>query len=291
MTNDRIDAIATSIRGACCAIKDELDEFEDHKAAAKALEGALTSTSRLDVATRVAALSAAETWTASEIARACKRAGDMGNAAGTKSDKSLGVFISEMKTFASPQIRTRVPDILKNCQQIWDEEAELTAELKGADKKGADAPAHKFKSRIYHFTLDVARKIADGKLTNAVSAIVDYCRDNDPDHDEKKVEARLKTVVAMLDKIYDDFGMEEMQRAAEYVRTITAKELLTARAAKLAAEAEIEEGRMAAYSLAPVPPIVTAPVSQPQADTDTVEGAVNIDQFAGLMNDPVALAA
>jgi hypothetical protein len=268
MTNDRIDAIATSIRGACCAIKDELDEFEDHKAAAKALEGALTSTSRLDVATRVAALSAAETWTASEIARACKRAGDMGNASGTKSDKSLGVFISEMKTFASPQIRTRVPDILKNCQQIWDEEAELTAELKGADKKGADA-----------------------KLTNAVSAIVDYCRDNDPDHDEKKVEARLKTVVAMLDKIYDDFGMEEMQRAAEYVRTITAKELLTARAAKLAAEAEIEEGRMAAYSLAPVPPIVTAPVSQPQADTGTVEGAVNIDQFAGLMNDPVALAA
>jgi hypothetical protein len=260
----RIRDIASAIHARCHALHEPANEMEEHQNAVKDLSAGMGVT-RIGVATEIAALADAEGWTPGELKGACDRAAKMGNA-DDRGTATVKVFISEMKSFASPKVRGKLPTIIEACQRAWQDEADLLAECETKEERAAvAAPVHKYKSRIYHLVLAIARAVKGDELDVAdESDVIAWAIEHDPDHDEDKVAARLKVQIDKLTAIYDDFGLDEIKTAAEYLGTVTAKELLAARKVKLASEAASDAKRMAAHRLASVStPVVTSVVSTP----------------------------
>jgi hypothetical protein len=250
----RVADIAEKLRQACGAIGSDHSDILDAQALINDRSGKLANT-RVAVAAQVAALSFAEGWTNAEIAEGCDAAAKGINAPeGTA--KTIGVFISEMRTFASPKVRDTFPTTLAACQEAWTAEAEEIASMGPGEK--ADTPCRKFKQRLYHLVMDVARQIKKGELSvDDADDIVRYCRANDPDFDAKKVSARLAGIVEKLDGMFDDFGMGSIRTAADFLRTIKAEELLASRKLLLA-------GQPPAFTQPPAP--TPEPESTPHDD-------------------------
>jgi hypothetical protein len=294
MVSDRVDDIAHRIRAACSAVAEPTQRMED---AQEAMQEASRdgSNTRLSVVTDVAAMAHAEDWTNGEVAQACERAAKMGNASGgdaSRSAKSVGVFISEMKTFASPKVRGYLPNLREICDEAWADETELLASVEREDRDAIKTPVRKWQSRFYHLLMNVARAVKDGTLNGSMSKqdLVDYAVANDPDHNATKVAARLKTIIASIDAFHADFGMEELQTAAEYLRTITTEELLAARKTLLASQAALTPPPVVE---APAP-VIAAPApaeASAQAEADVAEGVLDYDEFDSLIGDAAARAA
>ena len=112
----RVTTIANLIRAKCLALSEPAQQMADAQDAIQELSAGMNNT-RLAVASEIAALAEAENWTPSELKVACDRAAK-GND-DDRSAKTVGVFISEMKTFASPKVRNELPLIIEACQTAW----------------------------------------------------------------------------------------------------------------------------------------------------------------------------
>ncbi len=268
----RISAIAEKLHTACGAIGPNTRDIADAQELVKSKSGELNGIggTRLSVAISVAAMSASEDWTQGELVQACAKAAKRGNSNDSTS-KTINVFISEMKTFAHPKVRDVFPTIAGACQDAWLAEQEYLAGLEGDEKKNADTPVRKFKSRIYHLTIEMARRVKDGEATiETMEDVVEWARAHDPDHDEEKVAKRMAAIIADLGGIFGDFGFEPINTAMEYLRSVTAKELLASRAAKLA-----EADDMVAGSLAELPQVVVDRIAASQAAAIAAGAAAN----------------
>lgn len=232
----RVKDIASAITCECNTLRGSLSDMADAMEARDAASVAQSST-RIAVAARIAALSDSEQWTAGEVAFACNHAATQAKEGNNNPDdertaKSLGVFISEMKTFACPKVRAQFPTIHDACKAAWDDEEMMkaTAETK-EDRANLDLPVHRWQSRFYHLVMNIARAVKDGTLAvGGMADIVAHANANDPNHNEKKIAARLATIIDNLEKMHKDFPLAEMAEAANFLRTITTKELIAARA-------------------------------------------------------------
>lgn len=252
----RVADIAEKLRQACGSIGGDHADMLEAQEQVQALSGKMQNT-RLSVAQQVAAMAHAEGWTNAEINEGCAAAAKGINAPdGTA--KTIGVFISEMRTFANPKVRDTFPTTLEACQEAWAAEQE---DMAGAEKgDSVDTPVRKFKKRLYHLVMDVARQIKKGELSvDSAEDVVRYCRENDPDFDAEKVAKRLAGIIGDLDKVFSDFGMGSIQTAADFLRTIKAEELLASRKLLLA-------GAPIAYTAPPPPPPPAPAVEEPQDD-------------------------
>jgi hypothetical protein len=286
IASDRVLDIASRIRAACVA----LAEPEDRKfEAMEAAQGAANdgNNTRLSVITDIAAMSHAEEWTHAEVAQACERAAKMGNSADgeqSRSARSVGVFISEMKTFASPKVRGHLPDLRATCEAVWADETELLASVEREDRDAIETPVRKWQSRFYHLIMNVSRAVKEGKLTAPMSKddLIAYAVANDPDHNATKVAARLKTLIGQIDGFHADFEMEELKIAADYLRTISTDELMAARKALVAARA--------ALNPPPVwtPPVLVSPAPAPMegaaSQGGTTEGGDDGEVVSGVFD-------
>jgi len=253
----RISEIAAKIRGACLAIVEPHGQMVEHQDAVKELSGTLQAT-RLSVALEIAEMSSVDKWLPGEIEVAVKHAAKSSNDPDNedRSAKTLATFMSEMRVVASPKVRDLFPCILQSVEDAWDEETTLLEMADSKEKASVPTPVRKYASRKYHCVLQVTRAVKDGEASiTSAQDVIDYCKANDPDHDEEKVEKRLKRIVEQLQQVYHDFGNDEIKTCVEYLETISAKELLDSRRA-LHGE--------------PVTPVVT---QQPQAPTGVHEGA------------------
>lgn len=234
--SDRVKDIASAITCECNTLRGSLSDMADAIEARDAASEAQSKT-RIAVAARIAALSDSEQWTAGEVAFACNHAATQAKQGNNNPDdertaKSLGVFISEMKTFACPKVRSQFTTIHDACRAAWDDEEMMkaTAETK-EDRANLDLPVHRWQSRFYHLVMNIARAVKDGTLAvGGMADIVAHANANDPNHNEKKIAARLATIIDNLEKMHKDFPLAEMAEAAGFLRTITTKELLAARA-------------------------------------------------------------
>jgi hypothetical protein len=290
-TSARAAEIASKIHTACSAIGATHRDMMDHQEQVQDLSAQLNGIggSRLAIATEIAAMALSENWTMSEVVQGCALAGKMGNSQDSTS-KTIGVFISEMKTFAHPKVRENFPVILAACQDAWQAEQDALACVDSAeDRKAIDTPVKKYKSRIYHLVTDIARQVKADKLTVAgAQDVVAWAVANDPDHDEDKIKGRLDALVGQVDAIFADFGLEELKVAADYLRTVTAKELLEARKVMLAGVTPPAQ---------PARPEVVADVPKAAQDVSSgadvsvaesvIEGVADLDD---LMNDNVQAA-
>lgn len=258
----RVTTIANLIRSKCLVLAEPAEQMDEAQKSITALSQGM-NLSRIAVIAEVAALSAAQDWTAAELKVACDQAAK-GNS-DDRSAKTVGVFISEMKTFASPKVRNELPTIIEACEAAWRDEEELLAECETtAERNAVETPVRKFKSRKYHLIMGAARAVKSGELrVECAQDIVDWCVENDPDFDEDKVAAKLKAVVDALEKIHVDFGMAEIRTAADYLITITGKELLASRKAMLNAAAQRDAERLEGHRLAPLPPAALAQHAAP----------------------------
>ena len=229
----RVSEIAGKIHSACSQIGDDTRAIAEHQAEVQELSARINGVggTRLGIVTEIAAMSHAEQWTNSEVVAACGLAVKMGNSQDSTA-KTIGVFISEMKTFASPKVREQFPTILEACQNAWAEEQEYLAGLEGDERKGADTPVRKFKSRIYHLVIEIARRVkADDIEVTTAEDVVEWARAHDPDLDADKVAGKLAKVIADIDAIYTDFGQSDLKVAADFLRQVTVEELMAARKA------------------------------------------------------------
>jgi hypothetical protein len=246
-TSNRIDDIAEKLHIACGVIADPTRASNEHRAEINKLSGEMNNIggSRLGVAASIAATAHAEAWTDAEIVQAIGKASKRPSNYDSATNKTLGVFISEMKQFASPKVRADFPVILDACQSAWLAEQDYLAGLEGDEKKDADTPIRKFKPRIYHLVIEAARRIKDGKLVITSAAdVVAWARDNDPSFNETKVAKMIVSSTAKLREAFSNFGLadvDEVQTVLEYLGTLTAKELLAARSKMLADAGEDED--------------------------------------------------
>ena len=303
-TSARAAEIASKIHTACSAIGSPHREMMEHQEAVQDLSAQMNGVngSRLAIATEIAAMALSENWTMSEVVQGCALAGKMGNSQDSTS-KTIGVFISEMKTFAHPKVRENFPTILSACQDAWQAEQDALACVDSAeDRRAIPTPVKKYKSRIYHLVTDIARQVKAGKLTvDGPEDIVEWALANDPDHDEDKIAKRMATIIADLGGIFEDFGFAPIQTAIGYLQTVTAKELLAARqaltggteAAPSVAAGATPPAQPAASSALPSArnEVVAETRPEPVEDTATagqvVDGVADLDD---LMNDNVQAA-
>jgi hypothetical protein len=287
----RVEDIAARIRAACVALSEPMDRYFEAEDAKNLASGDGNNT-RLSVITDIAAMSHAESWTYGEVAQACERAAKMGNAQGaerSRTEKSVGVFISEMKTFASPKVRGYLPDLREVCESVWADETELLASVDREDRESIETPVRKWQSRFYHLLMNVARAVKDGKLDGNLTkqGLIAYAVANDPDHNAVKVAARLKTILEKIDAFHADFGMEELQTAADYLRTITTEELLAARQTLLASQAALTPPPVVEAPAAPAP--APAPVQAAASDdAEVASGVLDYDEFDAILSDATA---
>jgi hypothetical protein len=104
--------------------------------------------------------------------------------------------------------------------------------------------------------MNISRAVKDGTLV--VGGMVDieaWARANDPNHNEKKIAARLATIIDNLEKMHKDFPLAEMAEAAGFLRTITTKELIAARANREDTE-DMTDADDIIGTQAPVTPVV-----------------------------------
>jgi len=286
--SDRVDDIAHRIRAACSAVAEPTQRMEDAQNAMQEASQDGNNT-RLSVVTDIAKLSCDEDWTHGEVAQACERAAKMGNSNGgeaSRSAKSVGVFISEMKTFASPKVRAALPNLRETCEGVWADEIEALASVDREDRDNIKTPVHKWQSRFYHLLIHVARAVKDAKLPASLTKreLIAYAVANDPDHDAAKVAARLKSILEKIDAFHADFGMEELQTAADYLRTITTEELLAARQTLLASQAALTPPPVVE---APAP-VIAAPAPSEPEDVEVASGVLDYDEFDAILSDAVA---
>lgn len=203
--SNRIDDIATKLHTACGVIAQPTREFNEHQEAKNILSAEMNGIggSRLSVAANIAAMAHAEAWTDAEIAQAVGKAGKMSNN-NDSATKTLGVFISEMKQFASPKVRADFPTTLAALQSAWLAEQDMLAGMEAEERKTADAPIKTFKPRIYHLVIECARRIKDGKLVapTCIEDVVRWARDNDPRNDEERVKKAIAASIAKLEKCW-----------------------------------------------------------------------------------------
>jgi len=289
VASERVNDIASRIRAACGVLSEPADRLFSAQDAMNAASQDGNNT-RLSVISDVAAMAHAEDWTHAEVAQACERAAKMGNS-DDRTAKTVGVFISEMKVFASPKVRGHLPDIKTTCEKLWADETELLASVEPGERKDVETPVRKWQSRFYHLIMHVSRAVKDGKLAAPVTeqALIDYAVANDPDHNETKVAAKLKSIIDQIDGFHADFGMEELKIAADYLRTISGKELLASRRELLAARKALEPAPVVA-------PPTTAQPAQPapeasEEDTGIVDGVYDYDEVDDLLGERAAREA
>lgn len=219
----RIGAIADVLRMECNAIRGNLDRLNELKDERLGIDGDATNageinTSRLAIARRIAGLSSANAWTDSEIKAAIERAKKMSNdnPDDNRSDKSLGVFISEMNRVASPKVRDVFNTLADACETAWSEEARLLNDAE--NKREVDAPVHKYKSRIWHLTIDIARRVHKGELVvHGPYDVITWCKDHDPDEDAAKIAKKIEVMIETLQGFYSEFAHAGIYDAMEHL--------------------------------------------------------------------------
>jgi hypothetical protein len=282
-TSNRIDDIAAKLHTACGVIAEPTRQSNALRETINELSVEMNGIggSRLSVAANIAALAHAEGWTDSEIAQAIAKATKMSNN-NDAATKTLGVFISEMKQFASPRVRADFPAILDACQSAWLAEQDYLAGLEGDEKKNADTPIRKFKPRIYHLVIEAARRTKDGEVTlRTVQDVIDWARANDPAHNEKIVARQIAAAITKLEEVFANFGLSnvpDVSVVTEYLRTLTAKELLAART-KMLAEVSSEDDTEASDS-EEQDTTSAAPAADAKTTSEVVEGAYDYTQDA-----------
>jgi hypothetical protein len=271
----RIADIAAKIRGACIQIGPHVDELGSLADTASAVREEL-QTSRLSIMASVADMSSAGAWTTGEIAKACARAAETGNASpGDKSAKSIATFISEMKNVASPKVRDRFAVILKVCESVWQDEEDARDSAPKDERKSVPMPVHKWRTRKYHLVSQVARDVNADKFTDITNdGLIAYAIANDPDHNAEAIERRLKSMRDQIQGMYDDFGYDEFQTVMEYLADATAAKLKASR-----------DEMLARNQPAAPPSVVATPVviPSPKGEVEPMVGAV--DFLDDVLND------
>jgi hypothetical protein len=246
MTNStRINDIADKLHAACSdAVGAATRDCNQKRAEINKLSDEMSgiSVTRFGAAVAIAAMAHAENWTNAEIAQAIGNVKQRASNYDNSTNKTVGVFVSEMKQFASPEVRAAFPTTLAALQAAWLAEEDHKASLEGDEKKNADLPVHKFKPRIYHLVIECARRIKDGKLVAPTCAedVVQWARENDPSFDEERVAKAIAAGIAKLEEHLGNFGLAgvpDVKLATDFLKTLKAKDLLAARA-KMLAEAE-----------------------------------------------------
>jgi hypothetical protein len=241
-TSNRIDDIADKLHAACSdAVADKTRQSNEARAEINGLSDDMNGVSgtRLGTAVAIAAMAHAENWTNAEIAQAIGNVKKRASNYDSSVNKTVGVFVSEMKQFASPEVRASFPTTLAALQAAWLAEQDYIASLEGDEKKNADTPIRKFKPRIYHLVIECARRIKDGKLVAPVCAedVVQWARENDPSFDEERVAKAIAAGIAKLEEHLGNFGLAgvpDVKLATDFLKTLKAKDLLAARARMLA---------------------------------------------------------
>jgi hypothetical protein len=244
MTNStRIDDIASKLHTACSVIAQPTRDMNDKREEINELSAGLNNIggSRLSVAAEIAAVAHAEAWTDAEIAQAVGKVGKMSNN-NDSATKTLGVFVSEMKQFASPKVRADFPTTLGALQAAWLAEQDMLAGMEAEERKTADTPIKTFKPRIYHLVIECARRIKDGKLIapTCIEDVIAWARANDPRNDEERVKKAIAASIAKLEEMLGNFGLAglpDVKLATDFLKSLSAKDLLAART-KMLADAE-----------------------------------------------------
>jgi hypothetical protein len=299
--------IAQRIRGLALRIADDLDDKFTAMDAAQAASGN-EQTGRMGILVEVAELSQSQQWTDTEIKLAAARAKSMAMDNRPDEDrtkKTVGVFCSEMQVPAHPSVRARFPTILAACQDAWNRENAEKAVTPISARSELDQPVHKYKSRLYQLILEVTRAVRDNKVVVVnYEDVVNWARQNDPDHDDEKIAKRIGAIIIALHEMAKDFGDEDLKLAETYLRNITPKKLRASRAAmgnttttvsKITPQPKVEKSttkpvemptKVSATPPAPTPiqPVSDAPVASAEGENaGVVEGAY--DPFDDLLND------
>jgi hypothetical protein len=286
----RVLDIASAIRGFCLGISEDHDEMLGYKDQASKADVRVSET-RMDTCAKIAQMSHDQKWDANDIDAACAYAKNiaMGNRpADDKTAKTVGVFCSQMKSVAHPRVRASFPVILTSCTQAWNAEGLMTE---------GDKPIRKFKGRLYNLIISATVAVRSGEtVIKSPDDVVSWARDNDPDFDENKIEARLHNVGKILKGISDDFGDAKIALVCEYLSNITAKQLKTSRNVMVAKNRKAEAERMAGHKLANVTPILPAAHDDEDEDEEnTNEPAPGAFDLNATLNDldtkPELLAA
>jgi hypothetical protein len=234
--NGRVADIARSIRSTCAKISDDQDLLNQVNDDRRDL-GDKLATTRLEVMVEVAAMSAADNWTGDEISAACKYAAKLTNqAVEDRTEKSVLTLIGVMQNVANPRVRTRFPTLLQICQDVWnEEEAAIKAAKADPDNGPAITPVRKWQSRLYHLVTTVARGHKVGEYDiRSIADLKALADRNNPDHDDKRIEARIKAMNTMMQDIRRDFGYPDIETVIEFLSDMTAAKLKASRNEMLA---------------------------------------------------------
>jgi hypothetical protein len=283
----RVAEMAGQIRSIVLSMADEHREMLGHEDAKRKL-GADILVTKLDIAQQIADLSADHEWLPDEIDLACKRAAE-GNddEADARTQKTMGVVCSEMRTVAHPKVRERFRTIHAACKEAWDAEVLEAQQASDDMRKHLDQPVHRFSKRLYNLVISISRAVRDDKARiSDPQDLIDYCVANDPNHDEDKIAQRVQALIGSLESINADFDNDKLKLAIEYLTTISAKELLASREAMLEAarDAVGDEPVVAPSIPKPAPKLV--PVAQAPAPVQTTSQAID-----DLLNDNLEMLA
>jgi len=211
----KIQGMAQRIRDFANSIQSDHDDMLVAKETVNTFNAGMTVT-RLDVCAKVAELSAAEKWLPREIEEACTAAKKLTNRpAEDATNRTVGVFCSQLHAVAHPKVRNQFPTILAACREAWADETMADSD--------APKPVHKFKGREYTLIMSACVAVKNDELVVVdADSIVQWAIENDPDFDPDKVEKRLRAVAAQLQEIANDFGDDQIADACTYLSTISA---------------------------------------------------------------------
>jgi len=251
-TEFRANEIAQAIRTAAANLLASAADVTEHANAVKTAtkdDGtnyAPMNVGRLDVVTKIAALSLTNKWLDGEITKGCNIAKEQHNDA--RSAKTLATLTSDLKTFAHPAVRENVPGLIATVTKIWEAEQALIDEAtksEGELNRSEATPVHYWQARRYHAIAKLAKEMKPkGKKGvvnfsmggNPESAVIGYAMAHNPDHDAARIAKRLEAIRETVAAMAKDFEHSLFNTIADALETVSEKEMLKARKAKMVRE-------------------------------------------------------
>ena len=256
----RLNDITNTIRSLAQKVMQPAQDVADAAEALNDQRAGVTSL-REQLMLEVAKLSAEQAWTKGEIDTAAKQAAAT-NANRPKEDKptqgekTMGVFISDLRQVANPKVCTHFASLLGMRDTAWqmEDDAYAAAETK-EDKALVARPCRKLWGRKYHMLMALVRDTIDDKAAfHHTSIIIQYALDNDPDLNADKVKARLDAIVGKLTEIYADFKHDDIKVCIDFLGVLDVDQLIAAKVGK---------SLTSVVNTTPQPKAIPAPVAKP----------------------------